>query len=262
MNIAVHEALSRLTIPMPVRGVSIGSRWLEGSGPTLLARSPIDPIGVYFSPETRNFGADDFVASYRGILILLMQKHIEFQIVTPRTLADFHGRTLVLPDVKVLEENEKTWLQSFVAKGNKLVIAGADATGLEAAPNVARFPESPGKAYNTALEKDFEHAFSDSQKSVLDSLVGGRAVQIKAGDQVATSIARTSDGHTNCFFANFAGLVAGSNPIQTAQSGIEVSLKTKSWMCIVTWRRLCRSALIEPSFTPAGISVALPVSNA
>jgi aldehyde dehydrogenase (NAD+) len=42
MNIAVHEALSRLTIPMPVRGVSIGSRWLEGSGPTLLGRSPID----------------------------------------------------------------------------------------------------------------------------------------------------------------------------------------------------------------------------
>ncbi|HKF67328.1 MAG TPA: aldehyde dehydrogenase family protein, partial [Vicinamibacterales bacterium] len=42
MNTGVREALSRLTIPMPVRGVSIGSRWLEGSGPTLLARSPID----------------------------------------------------------------------------------------------------------------------------------------------------------------------------------------------------------------------------
>jgi hypothetical protein len=203
--------------------------WIQAHEKTFyLPRSPIDPIGVYFSPQTRNFGADEFVASYRGVLILLMQKHIEFQIVTPRTLADFHGQTLVLPDVKVLAEKEKTWLRGFVTKGKKLVIAGADATGLDAAPNVARFPESPGKAYNAALEKDFEHGFSDLQKSFLDSLVGGRALQIKAGDQVATSIARTSDGRTNCFFANFAGLVAGSNPIQTPQSGIEVSLKTKS----------------------------------
>jgi hypothetical protein len=203
--------------------------WIQAHEKTFyLPRSPIDPIGVYFSPQTRNFGADEFIASYRGILILLMQKHIEFQIVTPRTLADFHGRTLVLPDVKVLGEKEKTWLESVVAKGNKLVIAGADATGLDAAPNVARFPDSPGRAYNAALERDFEHAFPDSQKSFLDSLVGGLAVQIKAGDQVATSIARTSDGHTNCFFANFAGLVAGSNPIPTPQSGIEVSLKAKA----------------------------------
>ena len=203
--------------------------WIQAHEKTFfLPRSPIDPIGVYFSPETRNFGADEFVASYRGILILLMQKHIEFQIVTPRTLADFHGRTLVLPDVKVLAEKEKTWLESFVAKGNKLVIAGADATGLDAAPNVARFPESLGKAYNAALEKDFEHASSDAPKAFLDSLVGGRAVQIKAGDQVATSIARTSDRHINCFFANFAGLVAGSHPVPTPQSGVEVSVKTMS----------------------------------
>ena len=57
-----------------------------------LPRAPIDPIGVYFSPETRNFYAEEFLASYRGILILLMQKHLEFQIVTPRTLAEFHGQ--------------------------------------------------------------------------------------------------------------------------------------------------------------------------
>ena len=67
--------------------------WIQAHEKTFyLPRSPIDPIGVYFSPETRNFYAENFVASYRGILILLMQKHLEFQIVTPRTLADFHGQ--------------------------------------------------------------------------------------------------------------------------------------------------------------------------
>jgi hypothetical protein len=52
-------------------------------------------------------------------------------------------------------------------------------------------------------------------------------VQIKAGPQVATSIAHTSDGHLNVFFANFAGLRGGSNPVQTPQTGVEVSVASK-----------------------------------
>jgi aldehyde dehydrogenase (NAD+) len=42
MNAAVRDALGRLMVPTPLRGVSIGSRWLDGSGATLQARSPID----------------------------------------------------------------------------------------------------------------------------------------------------------------------------------------------------------------------------
>src|ERR1700740_2033480 len=80
-------------------------------------RLPIDPIGVYFSPETRDYFANEFIVSYRGILILLMQKHLEFQIVTPRTLAEFHGQTLVLPDVRVLNDGERESLKKFVADG-------------------------------------------------------------------------------------------------------------------------------------------------
>ncbi|HYA48038.1 MAG TPA: hypothetical protein VEE87_00555, partial [archaeon] len=81
---------------------------------------------------------------------------------------------------------------------------------------------------NAALEKDFEHASPDSQQAFFDSLQGSATVRISTGPHVATSIARTSDGHINCFFANFAGLVAKSNPIQTPQSGVEVSLQSKS----------------------------------
>jgi hypothetical protein len=202
--------------------------WIAAHEKTFyLPRSPVDPIGVYFSPDTRNFYAEDFIASYRGILILLMQKHLEFQIVTPRTLADFHGKTLVLPDVRVLGDSEKSWLQGFAAQGNHLVITGTDATGMGSAQNVLRFPSCPGRAYNAALEKDFEGASPDSQQAFLDSLHGGNAVQIKAGAQVATSVARSSDGHINVFFANFAGLRGGSNPVQTPQTGVEVSLTAK-----------------------------------
>ncbi len=202
--------------------------WIQAHEKTFyLPRSPVDPIGVYFSPDTRNFYAQDFIASYRGILILLMQKHLEFQIVTPRTLADFHGKTLVLPDVRVLADAEKGALQAFVRGGKRLVITGTDATGIGDASSVVRFADCPGRGYNTALEKDFEHASPDSQQAFFESLQGGNSVLIKAGPQVATSVAQTPDGHINVFFANFAGLRGGSNPVQTAQSGVEVSVPAK-----------------------------------
>ena len=42
MSAAVRDALSRLAVPSPLRGVAIGNRWIEGTGATLAARSPID----------------------------------------------------------------------------------------------------------------------------------------------------------------------------------------------------------------------------
>ncbi len=203
--------------------------WIQAHEKTFyLPRAPIDPIGVYFSPSTRNFYASDFLASYRGTLILLLQKHLEFQIVTPRTLAEFRGKTLVLPDVRVLNAEEQKLLKDFVGGGKRLVIAGADVTELGDAAGVVRIPDSPGKSYNTALEKDFESASPESQKEFFAALQGGDAVRIEASTKIATSISRTSDGHINCFFANFAGLKGGSNPIQTPQSGVKVTISAKS----------------------------------
>ncbi|MGA2103580.1 MAG: hypothetical protein ABSG34_20875, partial [Candidatus Sulfotelmatobacter sp.] len=203
--------------------------WIQAHEKTFyLPRSPIDPVGVYFSPETRNYFAKEFIPSYRGALILLMQKHLEFQIVTPRTLADFKGKTIVLPDVRVLGDVEQAWLKDFVAQGGKVVIAGSDTTELGDSPNIVRLPANPGKAYNDEQEKDFDRASPDSQKEFFAALAGGDSVKIEASTHVATSIARTSDGHINCYFANFAGLVGGSNPIQTPQEGVQVTLKSKS----------------------------------
>src|SRR5438132_683838 len=193
-----------------------------------LPRTPIDPIGVYFSPTTRNFHAKEFIASYRGVLILLMQKHLEFQIVTPRTLSDFHGKTLVLPDVRELSDDEKTWVQKFVQQKNRLVITGTDATGLAAPDQVVRFPNCPGRAYEQALERDFEHASTASQQEFLDALGKSDAVRIEAPPHIATSIARTPAGHINCFFANFSGLRGGSNPVQIPQIGVKVTVQSKA----------------------------------
>jgi aldehyde dehydrogenase (NAD+) len=72
MNAAVRDALGRLTVPMPLRGVSIGSRWLDGSGATLLARSPIDgetlaefPMGGVSQVDAAVDAAADAFLSWR-----------------------------------------------------------------------------------------------------------------------------------------------------------------------------------------------------
>ena len=203
--------------------------WIQKNEKTFyLPRKPIDPVGVYFSPETRNFYANEFLASYRGILILLMQKHLEFQIVTPRTLADFHGRTLILPDVRRIGDPEKNWLKEFADKGNRILITGTDATDLGDSASIVRLPNCPGKAYEAAMEKDFEHASPDSQREFLASLQGGDSVKIQASPHMATSISHNPDDRVNCFFANFAGLRGGSNPIQAPQSGVTVTVKSRA----------------------------------
>jgi hypothetical protein len=179
-------------------------------------RLPMHPVGVYFSPQTRNYYAKDFIASYRGILILLLQKHLEFQVVTPRTLAAFHGPTLVLPDVRILSDEEKSQLKTYLANGSKLIVTGNDATQFAASPNIVRFPDAPGKAYSKMLEADFLKTDPDSQRDLLAAL-GPNPIKVEASSLVAASVASVN-GTPHIFLANFAGLQGHVNPVQTPQN--------------------------------------------
>ncbi len=197
--------------------------WIEKHEKTFyLPRTPITPVGVYFSPQTRNFHADDFIRSYAGILILLMQSHREFQIVTPRTLDQFNGETLVLPDVRLMSEREQHWMEQYVKDGKRLVITGDSTFGFGNQPNVRRFPHCPGKAYTASLEASFEQADLATQRAFLDSLAPNQRIEVFGSPLVATSEAMV-DGAPHVFLANFAGLVGGKNPIQTPQT-MKISL--------------------------------------
>src|SRR5205814_7055223 len=145
---------------------------------------------------------DEFMQSYRGVLILLMQRHREFQIVTPRTVADFRGDILILPDVRVLNDDERRRLQMYVASGKRLAITGRDATQLGEQPGVMRFPQCPGKEYMNSLVKDFERTTPESEASFLGAISAKRKIEILGSAQVATSIAQV-DGTTHIYFANF-----------------------------------------------------------
>jgi hypothetical protein len=187
-------------------------------------RAPVSPIGVYFSPKTRDYYADEFIASYRGILILLMQKHFEFEVVTPRTLAGFEGSTLVVPNARVVSDAEKSLLQKYADSGRALVITGEDAAHVGDRQNIVRFRKCPGADYFAKLQKDFASATPDEEREFLDSLKPSQKIHVLASPSVATSIASV-DGRPHVYFANFAGLRGGENPVQTPQSGVQVRLQ-------------------------------------
>jgi hypothetical protein len=198
--------------------------WIKQNEKTFyLPRLPIHPVGVYFSPQTRNYYTDDFIRSYRGVLALLLQSHTEFQIVTPRTLEQFRGDTLILPDVRSLSSHEQGWLEQYATQGKKLVITGDSPLQFANQPNVVRLPKCPGKAYIASLETDFEHTTPHMQQAFLDSLSANEDIQISASPSVASSVAMVN-GDPHVFVANFAGLVGGKNPVQIPQNDVRISM--------------------------------------
>jgi hypothetical protein len=180
------------------------------------------PVGVYFSPATRDSFPREFLRSYQGVLILLMQRHLEFQVVTPRTLAEFQGETLVLPDVRSLDDTERSQLQAFVSSGRTLVVTGNDPTSLPSPSRVVRFADCPGKAYLAALEKDFGKASPELQSVFLADLGGTADLSVQASPGLATNIARV-DGKAHIFLANFRGLRGGENPEPIPETGVRIT---------------------------------------
>jgi hypothetical protein len=199
-------------------------QWIEKHEKVLYRpRTPMQPVGVYFSPKSRDYAASEFLPSYRGMLVLLLQRHREFAVVTPRTLKDFRGRILALPNVTVLDEQEKQELAAFVKNGGKLVVTGKNATGMRGEPQVLEFSSCPAKAYLEGLEKNFADGTSRVPFALLDALDVSADVRIAASPYMAANIAAV-DGKTTIFFANFAGLLPDKVAVPAAAQDVEVSV--------------------------------------
>ena len=242
-NIDPSEAMQNLFMAELVAGVNVwdaqghvmsGSNdaatrrkvfaWIAAHERTFYApREPMRPVGVYFSPATRNYYTTEFLNSYQGIIILLLQEHYEYQIVTPRSLQEFHGNTLVMPNVRVLDEDEKRWLRSYVANGGRLVITGEDSTSLPKTSNVVRFPICPGRTYLSKAEKDFTAAHLTTETTFLATIRKSPELQLEAPPFVAIQIASV-DGKPHIFFANFSGLVPGKNAVQHPATNLRVRI--------------------------------------
>jgi hypothetical protein len=188
-------------------------------------RTAIDPVGVYFSPATRNYFTKEFLSSYQGTLLLLIQSHREYQIVTPRTLGSFRGKTLILPDVRILSKEETAALREYAGSGGKIVATGTLSEELQGQTNVAHLADSPGATYIARAESHFEDCSPDSEKRFLDGLGAGE-IRVKASAMVAAQIASV-DGEAHVFFANFMGLRAKENAVQTPEKHAEIIVPGK-----------------------------------
>jgi hypothetical protein len=246
-NIDAREAMQNLAVSQVMAGANFwdapghsmaGSNdrptrrkifsWIEEHQNTFYRpRLPMHPVGVYFSPKTRDYSAQRFISSFRGCLILLMQAHREFQVVTPRTLSAFHGRVLVLPDTSQVSDEERAALKQLTSSGTRLVITGQNQTGLTPAPNVTLFPNCPCRHYEESLNANLEKSDPIQAKDFLAALGAPDDIEITAPSLVATSIA-TVDGQPHIFFANFSGLRGRVNAIPTPQKDVSIRLRTRA----------------------------------
>ncbi len=231
------------------------------------ARTAIHPVGVYFSPRTRNYFCEEFLDSYLGLMALLMHSHREFEIVTPRSLKNFRGTVLVLPDARCLSDRELAAFEGYAKSGGKLIVIGqsgnCDDTGKArgsnplhqflgirnaarksmgaASPKYAYLPDCPGQAYWRALSSEFIEAAArgvaegqsfqslrhEFDTGVIQALGFSAPVQVEASPFLTAQIARV-DGKVHIFFANFKGLQALKISKQIPEQNVGISFSTSA----------------------------------
>jgi hypothetical protein len=200
--------------------------WIEKHEKTFYRpRQPMHPVGVYFSPKSRDYAVSSFLPSYRGALLALLQAHREFQVVTPRSLAAYQGEALVLPNVSVLSDTEKQLLRTYADHGGRLIILGSNATGLTASPTMTHLAYDSAATYLAALQQDFSDASEDPPSDFLNAAMVSAEVEVDAPETLAANFALV-DGTPHVFLANFGGLVPGKVAVPSPGKGIKVRIPT------------------------------------
>ncbi len=235
--------------------------WIDANEKTIYnSRTPISPIGIYFSPKTRNYNPDGFIESYQGMMNLMLQGHIEFQVITPRTLKEFKGEALILPDVKYMSDVEIVQLKDLIDNNLELILTGEtgkyDYSVRENEQNIRErlygtvngnrksgaankkytyYEQCPGKMYTNYLNSEFNKSawsgnyrdtefFSHLQKFKTDLVVNfnlKQNIEIEASPFVSSQTAQVN-GKPHVFLANFTGLKSDELVSQTPQEGIKI----------------------------------------
>lgn len=201
-------------------------KWIaENSDKLYYKHYPVDPVGIYFSPETRNLFADEYPESFFGTIFLLANSHIDYDIITPKTLSDFNHKAIILPDAKCLNNEEIETLNHLKNKGIKIIYIGE--TGKYDENRIIRknplYDDSSfsnnriliikadiGRDYYKILENNLnKYFYSDSQKEnkiadYKDSLISEiinfidltPTIKIDAPVNILTTISKDKNGRT------------------------------------------------------------------
>ena len=220
-------------------------------------RKPVGETGVYFSDATRNLYPNEFVNSYRGVLLLLLQNHVQFQIVTPRTLRQFRGKVLVLPSVRVVNQEEVAGLHYYASQGGKVVVTGTADKQLDSLHEATRFPDSPEVKYLGRAEKDFFASDPASALDLLEAIGTSTGVEVRASKNVVVHEARIGN-RVYLFFANFDGLQAGVNATPAVQQDIEVRVPLRFGAKLHWLQFMGRETVLDGQSSLKGLQFSIP----
>lgn len=202
-------------------------------------RKTLAPVGIYFSPKTRNYFPDEWIEAYLGLFNLLLQQHIEFEIITPRTLSTAKSNLLILPDVKCMSDKEYSQLESWMEKGKTLISTGEtgyyndkreislNQTRMQNLsrlyPNAIQVTGNPDRTFYHFLKENLNKSVykgeypvskSDGLNQLLEMIVGNKGysptVKITNADVCVAQITSV-DNRPTVFLANFSGLRGGGN---------------------------------------------------
>lgn len=226
-------------------------KWIGENEKLIYApRKALAPVGIYFSPKTKSYFSAEWDEAYKGIFNLLLKEHIEFEIITPRTLGTAQSKLLIMPDVKCLSDKEYAQLEIWLKKGKSLISTGE--TGFyndkrESSMNRNRmaelshnYPEarlikgSPDKTFNHFLKENFNKAaykgkypsFENAEVNQLLDLIrrnkaSSPAISIENADVCVTQMASV-DSKPTIFLANFSGLKGSANANQFPDKDIKI----------------------------------------
>lgn len=263
-------------------------KWISENEKLIYAqRKPIAPVGIYFSPKTRNYFADEWIESYLGIFNLLLNEHIEFEVVTPRTLATAKSNLLILPDVKCLDENEFSEIKKWLNNGKSLLYTGEtgkynekreilknpgrmqELSGMH--PNAIHIQGNPERtfyqllkvSYNQSAQKGKNPVCENKDVSNLLSQIRNTkgfapAIQVENADVCVVQIASVENKPT-IFLSNFSGLKGSQNANPILQKNIVVTFnyaKRNSQAVLISF--LGKPRKLEGKWSDGKLRVTLP----